>query len=295
MSKQFTTLAQSKNYADAMGVVRGLHKIRKEVFKRYPYVLDDLHRFGRNIEKNSDIDFSIFQFDKPVVKENSTTANNRNTETNDKSNTANVNINQNNEASQNLGAKVNTPNDNISDTKSDNKTHIKTNLQEDTGQQHKIRIADNTKYKFDYQNYMKKNEDKFANVEERAVPSGQFGRAFEWAKTGTTVLGSAGWNTAMGAIGFGNKVESESGKSQFLLNVVSEGNAERLSQSLCKMRGAALKVGQMLAIQEESLVPKPIKDAFEKAKQSANIMPQKQLYQALDNELGYGWRDKFER
>ena len=127
------------------------------------------------------------------------------------------------------------------------------------------------------------------------VPSGQFGRAFEWAKTGTTVLGAAGWNTAMGAIGFGNKIESETGQSQFLLNVISEGNAERLSQSLCKMRGAALKVGQMLAIQEENLVPKPIKDAFEKAKQSANIMPQKQLYEALDSELGYGWRDKFER
>ena len=132
-------------------------------------------------------------------------------------------------------------------------------------------------------------------MEERKVPSGSFERAFEWAKTGTVVLGAAGWNTAMGAIGLGNKKESSNNQSQFLLNVLSEENAERLSKSLCKMRGAALKVGQMLAIQEENLIPKPIKDAFEKAKQSANIMPQKQLFQCLNKELGYGWRDKFQR
>lgn len=39
---------------------------------------------------------------------------------------------------------------------------------------------------------------------------------------------------------------------------LSEKNAERLALALCRMRGAALKIGQMLSIQDESLVPAPV-------------------------------------
>lgn len=39
---------------------------------------------------------------------------------------------------------------------------------------------------------------------------------------------------------------------------MSKENAERLALGLCEMRGAALKVGQMLSIQDESLVPAPV-------------------------------------
>lgn len=40
---------------------------------------------------------------------------------------------------------------------------------------------------------------------------------------------------------------------------LSERNAERLALALCRMRGAALKLGQMLSIQDESLVPAPVR------------------------------------
>jgi aarF domain-containing kinase len=56
--------------------------------------------------------------------------------------------------------------------------------------------------------------------------------------------------------------------------VLSEKNAETLSMTLCKMRGAALKIGQALSMQEDHFVPPQIKEAFEKARQSANIMPE---------------------
>lgn len=36
---------------------------------------------------------------------------------------------------------------------------------------------------------------------------------------------------------------------------LSEANAERLANALCRMRGAALKIGQLLSIQDESLIP----------------------------------------
>ena len=36
---------------------------------------------------------------------------------------------------------------------------------------------------------------------------------------------------------------------------MSAGNAERLADALCRMRGAALKLGQMLSIQDENMMP----------------------------------------
>lgn len=48
--------------------------------------------------------------------------------------------------------------------------------------------------------------------------------------------------------------DKQSAISPFL----SEQNAERLALALCRMRGAALKLGQMLSIQDDSLVPKPV-------------------------------------
>jgi predicted unusual protein kinase regulating ubiquinone biosynthesis (AarF/ABC1/UbiB family) len=36
---------------------------------------------------------------------------------------------------------------------------------------------------------------------------------------------------------------------------ITEANAERLANALCRMRGAALKIGQMLSIQDENVLP----------------------------------------
>jgi aarF domain-containing kinase len=36
---------------------------------------------------------------------------------------------------------------------------------------------------------------------------------------------------------------------------ITEANAERLAAALCRMRGAALKIGQMLSIQDETVLP----------------------------------------
>jgi len=47
-------------------------------------------------------------------------------------------------------------------------------------------------------------------------------------------------------------------------------------------------------MQEENLIPKHIRDAFDKAKAAANIMPRSQLEYALVTELGNDWESKFE-
>eukprot|EP00808_Paulinella_micropora_P024107 g68950.t1 len=73
---------------------------------------------------------------------------------------------------------------------------------------------------------------------------------------------------------------------------MSEANMERLTAGMCRMRGAALKVGQMLSIQDESLIPPQLATILDRVRDSADVMPRKQLERTLVSELGSDWRQK---
>ncbi|XP_051900158.1 atypical kinase COQ8B, mitochondrial isoform X2 [Pristis pectinata] len=73
---------------------------------------------------------------------------------------------------------------------------------------------------------------------------------------------------------------------------LSEANAERIVDTLCKVRGAALKIGQMLSIQDNSFINPQLQQIFERVRQSADFMPIWQTTKVLDTELGPDWRDK---
>eukprot|EP01068_Selenidium_serpulae_P018447 Selendium_serpulae@DN6457_c0_g1_i6.p1 len=74
--------------------------------------------------------------------------------------------------------------------------------------------------------------------------------------------------------------------------MLSSANAHRISEMLCKMRGAALKLGQMLSLQDEYL-PEVLREALTRARNSADILPKHQVHDIMKNEFGKGWRDKF--
>nr|XP_046268776.1 atypical kinase COQ8A, mitochondrial [Scatophagus argus]XP_046268777.1 atypical kinase COQ8A, mitochondrial [Scatophagus argus] len=75
---------------------------------------------------------------------------------------------------------------------------------------------------------------------------------------------------------------------------LSEANAERIVRTLCKVRGAALKLGQMLSIQDDAFINPQLAKIFERVRQSADFMPSKQMTKAISSDLGPGWRDKLE-
>uniref|UniRef100_A0A8D0AB14 Atypical kinase COQ8A, mitochondrial n=1 Tax=Sander lucioperca TaxID=283035 RepID=A0A8D0AB14_SANLU len=75
---------------------------------------------------------------------------------------------------------------------------------------------------------------------------------------------------------------------------LSEANAERIVRTLCKVRGAALKLGQMLSIQDDAFINPQLAKIFDRVRQSADFMPIKQMTKALNNDLGPNWRDKLE-
>ncbi|XP_051146134.1 protein ABC transporter 1, mitochondrial [Andrographis paniculata] len=130
---------------------------------------------------------------------------------------------------------------------------------------------------------------KIRKPRDRRVPSTPFSRAIGFAGLGVGLA----WGTLQESakrIMFGtpNLENDNADLSPFL----SERNAERLALALCRMRGAALKLGQMLSIQDESFVPAPILAALEIVRQGADRMPRKQLNQVLNAELGSNWSSK---
>lgn len=61
------------------------------------------------------------------------------------------------------------------------------------------------------------------------------------------------------------------------------------------MRGAALKLGQILSIQDENVVPETVLRALERVRQGADVMPAVQLERVMKEELGEGWRARVAR
>ena len=120
-----------------------------------------------------------------------------------------------------------------------------------------------------------------------AVPSTRFGRAFGFAKLG--------FGLAMGtAAEFASRLVPGRQQSNSSSVVATDANADRLAATLCRMRGAALKMGQMLSIQDESLLPPALSRALLQVRQGAHAMPNYQLFQQLESQLGHDWREKFE-
>jgi hypothetical protein len=129
-----------------------------------------------------------------------------------------------------------------------------------------IRTETSAKFYFHYEGNLKENDDKYSEAIEQKVPTTSAGRAWEWTRTGLSVLGGAAFNTAMSSVCIRSKAKQNGDGSEFLAQITTEENAERLSMALCKIRGAALKVGQALSMQEDHLIPENLRKALEKAK-----------------------------
>lgn len=79
---------------------------------------------------------------------------------------------------------------------------------------------------------------------------------------------------------------------------LTEANISRIVDTLCKVRGAALKIGQILSIQDNTLVSPQIQAIFERVRHSADFMPEWQMERVMVQELGPDWESKvasFER
>ncbi|KAI9661440.1 MAG: hypothetical protein M1829_006271 [Trizodia sp. TS-e1964] len=128
------------------------------------------------------------------------------------------------------------------------------------------------------------NSDSF-KMNESQVPSSRLGRLWEYGGLATGM--------ALGA--FGESIRRATGNSQSSTSslVLSAGNMERLVAKLSKMRGAALKLGQMMSFQDSKMLPAPIHQVLMRVQDSADYMPSWQRDQVLTTNLGSDWRNLF--
>ncbi len=70
--------------------------------------------------------------------------------------------------------------------------------------------------------------------------------------------------------------------------------AERLARRLSRMRGAAMKIGQMISLLDDEILPKEFAEALAILRDSADTMPESQVRDRLHSEYGRDWSRHFE-
>lgn len=70
-------------------------------------------------------------------------------------------------------------------------------------------------------------------------------------------------------------------------------NAMRVADQLAQMRGAAMKVGQMISMDAGDMLPAELTDLLARLRSDAKSMPEKELLSLLEAQWGEGWQKKF--
>ncbi|CAE6437143.1 unnamed protein product [Rhizoctonia solani] len=117
------------------------------------------------------------------------------------------------------------------------------------------------------------------------VPSSRLGRLFHYGSLAASLTaGTASEYVRRAARGSGTEAGSP---------MMSEANVSRLVDKLSRMRGAALKLGQFLSIQDAHVLPEQIERVLRQVQNNAHYMPNSQLEQVLSAEFGPKWNEKF--
>ncbi|PBP20515.1 putative ubiquinone biosynthesis protein coq-8 [Diplocarpon rosae] len=120
-------------------------------------------------------------------------------------------------------------------------------------------------------------------LRESKVPSSRLGRLWNYGGLAASMLGGAIGESLRRAGGRG-------GEGSYML---SEANMERLVSKLSRMRGAALKLGQVISFQDSKMIPAQIQQVLQRVQDRADYMPPSQRDKVLATNLGSDWRDMF--
>ncbi|MEM6460752.1 MAG: AarF/ABC1/UbiB kinase family protein [Pseudomonadota bacterium] len=71
-------------------------------------------------------------------------------------------------------------------------------------------------------------------------------------------------------------------------------NILRITDELAKMRGAALKLGQMLSMDAGEVLPRELSELMARLRADADFMDDAQLNMVMTENLGVDWKDRFE-
>lgn len=119
----------------------------------------------------------------------------------------------------------------------------------------------------------------------RAVPTGRLARMTRLGGLATGLAGRAAAGSARAAL------RGEKADMQALL--LTPANITRITERLSEMRGAAMKLGQLLSMESGEVLPPELANILARLRADADAMPPKQLKSVLSATYGDGFRKQF--
>jgi len=122
---------------------------------------------------------------------------------------------------------------------------------------------------------------------ERRIPASRLGRISR--------LGRLAGGIASGLVSEGARQVAQGRRPRFNDLLLTPANARRLRDRMSEMRGAAMKVGQLLSMDSGNLLPAEFSEVLMGLREGAHHMPMVQLAKVLEDSWGEGWEADFKR
>ncbi|MEH6584049.1 MAG: AarF/ABC1/UbiB kinase family protein [Halioglobus sp.] len=131
----------------------------------------------------------------------------------------------------------------------------------------------------------KKGSGRGPKDNQKAVPTGRVSRFAKVAKLAGGVAG--------GMLAEGGRQLRAGKRPRARDMLLTPGNARRVADQLAEMRGAAMKMGQILSMDTGDLLPRELADILARLRSDARSMPIAQLEAAMTEAYGEDWEALF--
>ena len=119
----------------------------------------------------------------------------------------------------------------------------------------------------------------------KAVPRGRLSRL--------GVFGKLAGGVAGGVIAEGARRLADGQRPRMSELLLTPANVGRVAEQLSQLRGAAMKLGQMISLDSGDILPPELTQMLAKLRDNAHHMPPAQLQQVLAGDWGKDWRRRF--
>jgi predicted unusual protein kinase regulating ubiquinone biosynthesis (AarF/ABC1/UbiB family) len=129
--------------------------------------------------------------------------------------------------------------------------------------------------------------DDASETRSRAVPRGRLSRFGQFGRLAGGVAG--------GMIAEGARRLADGERPRMRDMLLTPGNVGKVADRLSHLRGAAMKLGQMISMDAGDLLPAELTEIMARLRDNAHHMPPSQLQQVLAKQWGKDWRTRFRR
>ncbi len=122
---------------------------------------------------------------------------------------------------------------------------------------------------------------------EMAVPASRLARLSRFGTMTAGIASGVAWR--------GVRAYAGGARPDWQQLVLTPHNLHRVADELARMRGAAMKVGQLVSMDAGDVLPPELAEIMGRLRAEADYMPPRQLRAVLDSSWGPGWTGRFER